>query len=287
LNAEKKPIDESESMPTSEVLAEHCKLLKELREDAKIHAERQERFNGALVTAVQSIDEYVKNDHSLLQHHTDILLRISEAYADDGNGAKNKHKKATHTDSNLGQQQQQQMQMTGFISGSILPPKKSRLSDTVHDLKSLFFNWYRDDMWLYKPEDSNERSVFRKMSHLMIYLKLFLKPECTLLQRRPNPNTPADANQYRDWLNQIQSCGKTLQNDLMNFCKEYTLTATPAQPLKDVVIRKAAIWAVEKMLKKIPAKSFPAVTVQAIDNLTIDSPYICNSNTISAFHKLP
>jgi hypothetical protein len=71
----------------------------------------------------------------------------------------------------------------------------------------------------------------------------------------------------------------------MNFCKEYSMTTNPMKPLKDVVIRKRAIWAVEKLLKKIPAKSFPTRKVMAVDNLTTDSPLICNASDIMAFHK--
>jgi len=305
-NEQALPLASIQSQPIGEVLAEQSRALCEIRDSIlqlQANVVVQERFNQSLVAAVQSTEEFVKHDHNILLNQTEMLQFIA-------NEVGNRNVRRRRTDTSTNSTVRRQLHLEDVIATTtataaapqsaddVLPtisadsaattngPQRENSLLKLKDLKSLFYSWYKDDLWLFQPQGKNERSVLRKLSELIIYLKLFLKADCTVLSRRPNRIVAEEANQYRLWLNELRSCSLSVQNDAMKFCKDYSVIVDPMQPLKDVVVRKGALWAAEKLLKKIPAGRFPIQQTIVVDNLTLSSANIYNCSNISSFHKV-
>jgi hypothetical protein len=158
-------------------------------------------------------------------------------------------------------------------------PKRQSLSKLIgDDLQSLFYAWFKDDqISTFQVSDRQEKCVMKKISKMVIYLKLFLPATCTLLCSRPDR---IDA--YQEWLVELRRTSTQVQESTMKFLATACQQLDPAsKPLSRCIMNRAAIWATEKLLDKIPMRLFPRCQVQ--DLITQTSTNIYNSNDIAVF----
>lgn len=120
---------------------------------------------------------------------------------------------------------------------------------------------------------------------MMMYMKLFLPADTTVLKVRPNPTVPAEAGNYREWLKELRKLSVIAQENLLAWCRTHQSAPqlnTPAA-MNDFTLRRGGVWAVQKYLMKVPKDSFPKGFHE--DKLTQAGKGIHNNVDISTFHK--
>ena len=158
------------------------------------------------------------------------------------------------------------------------PVAKSKRQCISFISQSLFYAWFKDDqISTFQLSDRQEKCVMKKISKMIIYLKLFLPATCTLLCSRPDR---IDA--YQEWLVELRRTSSAVQESTMKFLAGACQQIDPAsKPLSRCIMNRGAIWATEKLLDKIPMRLFPRCQVQ--DLITKTSTHIYNSNDIAVF----
>jgi len=249
----------------------------------------QEKFNSAVTNTFyitnEKIDELnLKIDNlicSLNTNNNNISKNIN-------NNNNNIFKKHQHMQQQTITSTQQPVQSTSSHINSIV--KISEKSNAVinnsilqfKDLQSVFYTWYKNDLFKYEPciNNSDEKSKFRKLSKVIIYMKLFLPLDCKLLSVKNSVEESSII--YTKWMSDLQSTSKALQESVMKFIKISNIKNN--KKLSDIVYNKANLWSAFKMLESIPVSDFP-INENVIDNITIPSTYIYSSNKLIEFRK--
>jgi hypothetical protein len=151
----------------------------------------------------------------------------------------------------------------------------------------MFFTWYFKELWRFTASNKNEVSALRKISKMIIYMKLLLPATCTIFQHRPDRTSPVEDNNHKRWMTELRTISTEAQQLTMQFCKEYYESIN--QPLSNTVLKKAAVWAMFKNYYNIPLSYIVAklrrTVVAVVDTLTTSNENIENSNDIRSFHK--
>ena len=150
---------------------------------------------------------------------------------------------------------------------------KRRLSDRLQNIETLFYTWYIEELWNMDCMEKNERSYLKNtVSTLVIYMKRFVPPDCTILLQKPKNE---EVERHRVWVNDLRRLSLTVKEETMKFIQSYHKNIKEKE-LSRCVLNKAKTYATRKYLLEIPVQMFPPLLV--VDNITQSTPYVFSSN---------
>jgi len=161
----------------------------------------------------------------------------------------------------------------------VVPAASAQLY-ALKDLQTVFFCWYKDNLWNYNIPlgDYTTRSELKKLSALVVVMKAFIPSHRRIiLLDKPDNTTPANIPAYSSWLIALREVSLIVQDKVIDFCK--TMNPNPSKALSRTFCSKAPYSAVYKFLRSIPADAFPNDIVQ--DNVTKAGNGIFNNVPIS------
>jgi len=135
----------------------------------------------------------------------------------------------------------------------------SRNLPHIATLQSLFFTWYKDDLFNIKCNNRDEKATLKKLSKIIIYLKLFMPQErFPLLNARPS----VESTDFTTWVDSLRQCSIEVQKNTMQFLKQH-------HAIKD--IQKGTLWNAFKKFEAIPAHEIPSTRPDLIDSINQSS----------------
>lgn len=136
------------------------------------------------------------------------------------------------------------------------------------NLQSLFYSWYKDSLSCYTPKDRFEKSVLKKLSKVIIYMKRFIPATCTILSSKPDPSSNMDG--HRDLMRELILLIKQVEQSTMHFVGEQIKLMDTSKALKPNTIAKAVVWSTKKLLDSIAVSKFPPSCLVS-DSITVSS----------------
>jgi hypothetical protein len=158
--------------------------------------------------------------------------------------------------------------------------RKQSLVERLPNLQTLFYSWYLDELWNFQGQTSDERSYVKNtVSQLILYMKLFIPANCTVLLGKPSSD---QVELYRAWVNDLRVLSISAEEWTMIFIQDYH-TNVLKKALGSCVINKARTYATRKYLMQIPIDKFPPQLI--VDNLSQSTSYVYNNVALELFHK--
>lgn len=263
----------------------------------------QEKFNTAIIERLDQLKKILVNNSEMLQRIYDVVSSMQPA-------APNKRRRTNNDAPALVQG------LLPFQHGDHPPPHDNRiplagdnnemispdngdnndddkgeqsnamdrrnktLVKRLPNLQTLFYSWYLDELWNFQGQTSDERSFVKNtVSQLILYMKLFIPGNCTVLLGKPSPD---QVELHRAWVNDLRVLSITAEERTMSFIQDYH-TNVLKKALGSCVINKARTYATRKYLMQIPIDKFPPQLI--VDNLSQSTSYVYNNVALELFHK--
>ena len=249
-----RPIENNEGRSTAAVLGDLVDNMKIMQKGLTYvirTSATQERLNTEIVNR--------------LEHHSEILeqlhgLNFTPTAVTNNNTQISRRRHQTTVD--------QSYSSTVDPSSSAAVNSSPSMKVCIESIKSIsdvFYNWYKMQIYNYDYETTtiNDRSKIKKLSKIIIYLRLFCASK--ILQDKPPED---DYEAMRQWVISLRAEATSVQDKFMAFLVAYFREHSDKQ-LSMCTVRKASVWTIEKLIKVIPLSLLPTTLCE--DALTANA----------------